>query len=163
MKDNLFETIVGAVVLIAAAVFLVFAFGQTGLGVNTAGTYRLNAEFSSVGGLEVGSDVKLAGIKVGRVANLRVNTETYVAEAVLSMEETVKLPEDTSARITTSGLLGSPYVDLEPGGSPDMLGDGDSITFTQGAVDLMNLISRAMFSGGGGDGGGGNGGSGGQP
>ena len=96
-----------------------------------------------------GSDVRLSGIKIGTVVSQRLNAETYQAVVTLDLARDVKIPDDTSAKIASDGLLGGSYVALTPGGSPDYLTDGGEIMFTQGAVDLMSLIGQAVFSAGG--------------
>lgn len=147
MGRNLVETIIGAVVIAVAVGFLVFAYKSADVG-GTNG-YELNAKFESVDGLSLGSDVRVGGIKVGRVAAKDLDQETYYAVLTLSIREDVKLPEDSSAAIVSDGLLGSKFVSITPGGAEDMLKDGDSIDYTQSAVNLETLIGKFMFSDGG--------------
>lgn len=144
MKDNLVETAIGAAVIVIAAIFFVFAYTSSGIG-KAQGGYRVTAEFDNVEGINVGSDVRMAGIKVGTVTAQSLNTESWQAVLTFSMDPSVKLAEDTTAKITSEGLLGSKFVALDPGGSDVMLADGGTITYTQGAVDIWKLIAEAMF------------------
>lgn len=147
MHRNLIETLLGAVVLGVAGLFLAFAYSTADLG--RGGGYEVQAEFTTVGGLKVGNDVRMAGIKVGTVVHQELNPETYLARVTLSVDPTVKLPADTSAAISSEGLLGGNYIDLAPGGDSEMLKPGDKIRFTQDAVDMVQLLSKFIFSAGG--------------
>jgi phospholipid/cholesterol/gamma-HCH transport system substrate-binding protein len=138
--------------LLVAAGFVIFAFNTTS--VSTSDGYRLTAAFDNATGINIGSDVRLAGLKVGTVTSQAIDPQSFQARLELSIDERIQLPEDSSARIVPEGLLGSNYVELEPGGSTINLADGASIQFTQGAVNLADLLGRFVFSEG--DGGGGN-------
>ena len=108
--------------------------------------YKLIAEFDRIDGLTVGSDVRMSGIKVGTVIDQKLNKQNFYATVTLAINDDIELPDDTSAKITMEGLLGGNYVSLTPGGSFDLLTDGDEISYTQGSVDLIGLVSQAMFS-----------------
>lgn len=140
MANNLVETLMGAVVLTITAMFLYFAFSQTGY--STKGGYSLIARFDKVDGLANGSDVRISGIKVGTVLNQYLDKDTFQAVVEISLDSDIKVPDDTFAKITSEGLLGGNYLVLDPGGSDELLGDGDQITETQGAVDLLNLLDK---------------------
>ena len=107
--------------------------------------------------------MRLAGIKIGTVIGQSLDTQNYQARIAMAIDPSVKLTDDSTARVTSEGLLGSTFIALEPGGSETMLADGGQITNTQGAVDIWTLISQAMFEGKGkgGEGGTGAGGAGG--
>lgn len=156
MRRNPIETVMGAAVLLVAAVFVVFAFSATGVG--TVSGYTVQARFDNAAGLTPGTDVRMSGVKVGSVVAQRLDPQTYFAEVTLAIDESVPLPQDTSARVVPEGLLGGNYVMLEPGGAEDMIPDGGSIQYTQGAINIVDLVGRLIFSGGqgqsGGDGGG---------
>lgn len=139
------ETVVGGAVIAVAAAFLLYAVSATSSGVSGSGGYRLSAEFDNVEGVNVGTDVRLAGIKVGTVTGQTLNPESFQARLDLSIDSSVSLTEDTTAKITSEGLLGGRFVALEPGGAEAKLTDGAMITYTQGAVDIWSLISQAMF------------------
>ena len=110
------------------------------------GGYQLKADFNRATGVNVGSDVRLSGIKVGRVAALSLDPETYLARVTISVDPAVQVPSDSSLAIASEGLLGGTYLDLSPGGDEVMLRPGEQIQFTQDAVDLVQLLGKAIFS-----------------
>ena len=146
MKNDIIETIVGGVVIAFAVVFFVYAYKTAGIG-TASGGYTINAVFGSVDGVSVGTDVRVSGIKVGSVTEQKLDPETFQATLVLGLAPEVRLPEDTSAKITSEGILGGNYISLDPGGADNMMVSGDTIEHTQGAVDLMSLIGQAVFGG----------------
>ena len=145
MGNNIVETIIGAVVLAFAAIFLIFAYRTADLGGDSNGL-NLIARFEQVDGLQIGSDVRMSGIKVGTVTSQHLDPSTYEAVVGISISKEIELPEDTAAKIASESLLGGSYLDLEPGGAEAMLSDGGEITFTQSSVSLMDLIGQAIFS-----------------
>jgi phospholipid/cholesterol/gamma-HCH transport system substrate-binding protein len=144
MNNSMVETLIGAVVIVIAGAFLAFAYNTPGMGKNSSG-YLITAEFDNVEGVNVGSDIRMAGIKIGTVTAQSLNPTNYQAQVSMSIDPAVKLTDDTSAKVTSEGLLGSKFISLEPGGSEVTLADGGVITYTQGAVDIWSLISQAMF------------------
>lgn len=144
MGGNLVETLIGAVVLAVAGIFL--AFGYSTSAISTGGGYPLIAKFDRVDGLVVGSDVRMSGIKIGTIISQQLDPATYQAIIKMNIDPKVKLPDDSSAKITSEGLLGKIYLSLEAGGSEDYLKNGQEIRFTQGSIDLMSLIGQAIFS-----------------
>jgi len=144
MKNDIVETIVGAAVITLAVVFFSFAYKTAGIGAASGG-YNINAVFGSVDGISVGTDVRISGIKVGSVTEQKLDPETFQATLVLAISPDVRLPEDSSAKITSEGLLGGNYISLSPGGAENMLAAGGTIEYTQSAVDLMSLIGQAVF------------------
>ncbi len=149
MKTDIFETIVGAVVVGIAAVFFFYAYTTTDSGTKTG--YDLTARFSKVDGVTTGSDVRMFGIKIGTVTDLVLDQDKYMAVATLTINDDVQLPEDTSVRITAESLLGGNYVDVMPGGSFDYLAAGDEIEYTQGTVNIMDMVGGAILAIGGDD------------
>lgn len=147
MARNLLETIMGAVVLIVAIAFLIFAYERSA--VKTVNGYQIEARFSDVTGIGAGSDVRVGGMKVGTVDALSLDEKTYQATLHMQIRDTIKLPKDSSASISSSGLLGDKFVKLEPGGNEAMLKQGDVIRFTQSSVSFEDLIGKFVFSGGG--------------
>lgn len=143
MNSNLVETLIGAVVIGVAAVFLVFAYST--VGPRTGGGYALTAKFDRVDGLPVGADVRISGIKVGSVTGQDLDPLTYRALVRLSVSSSIELPDDSSAKVASEGLLGGAYIAIEPGGSDKVIAPGGEIKYTQSSVDLMGLISRAVF------------------
>jgi len=150
MGRNLVETLMGAVVLAVAALFLVFAYSRADVG--EVKGYTLIARFDRVDGVKPGADVRISGIKVGSVISQKLDGETYLAEMKISIEPSVKLPKDSAAKILISGLMGDTYLSLSPGGADEMLKDGDEIQYTQGSVDIISLVGQAVFGKAGGDG-----------
>jgi phospholipid/cholesterol/gamma-HCH transport system substrate-binding protein len=144
MKNSTVETLMGAFVVVVALGFLLFAYNSSGRSAQ-AGGYRVIAEFDNVEGLNTGSDVRMAGIKIGTVVSQSLNPENFQAQIVMAIDPSVKLADDTSAKVTAEGLLGSKFIALEAGGSGNQLADGGMITYTQGAIDIWSLISQAMF------------------
>ncbi len=146
MRRNIIETVMGAVVLVVAVVFVVIAFKSTSVG-DVSG-YQVSVEFDDVSGLTNGTDVRMAGVKIGTVDSQTLDPDTYFAEVVLNIDEAIRLPMDTSARIIPEGLLGGNYVALEPGAEEDMISqDGDgSIQYAQGAINVVDLLGRFIFS-----------------
>jgi phospholipid/cholesterol/gamma-HCH transport system substrate-binding protein len=143
-RHSAIEIATGAVVLLVAGSFLVFAVANTGQRFGRAG-YPLKAVFDHVDGLSAGADVRVAGVKVGSVQSIALNPKTYLAEVAFSVQNNVALSTDTSATISTDGLLGGKYVMLEVGGAEQNLKPGDTITLTQGSVNLEALIGKYIF------------------
>ena len=144
MGKNLVETLMGAVVLVVAGMFLVFAYSTADI--RPVRGYTLTAKFQSIDGVRLGTDVKLAGIKVGSVVAQALDPQTYEAVLTLSIEAHVKLPRDTSAQITSEGLLGGTYIALSPGAEDRMLAAGGEIRHTQSPVNLVQLLGRFIFN-----------------
>ncbi len=144
-KGSIFETIVGVGVLGVAAGFLYYAYEVSGRGA-TARTYPVKAVFGRIDGVTVGSEVRIAGVKVGAVSASTLDPQTYEARVTLNVSSGVELPDDTAAKVVSDGLLGGAHIALEPGGSDLMLAAGDTISITQGSVDLLGLAMQA-FSG----------------
>ena len=146
MGSKTLETLIGAAVIAVAVIFFVFAYGKADVG--RVEGITVTADFATVGGLKPGADVRLAGIKVGTVTRLSLGEAPFFgAVATFNLRDGLDLPYDSSASIASEGLLGGNYVQLSPGGSPEVLADGGRIEYTQPAVDLMDMISRAMFGG----------------
>lgn len=141
MKDNVAETIIGAIVVLVAAGFLVVMSQTAGLS-RSSGAYGLTAKFQSAEGIVVGSDVRLAGVKIGTVTSMSLDPQTYLADMSLSVTDGVLIPDDSEAGIATEGLLGGAFVDISPGASEFMLGEGEEILNTQSAVSFINLLLR---------------------
>jgi phospholipid/cholesterol/gamma-HCH transport system substrate-binding protein len=144
MRGNVIETVLGAVVLVIAALFLVFAYKTSEL--REVPGYQVSADFSRVDGIHNGSDVRISGIKVGSVVSATLNPTTFLATLHLSVEPGIKLPRDTVAEIVSSGLLGDKYVSLVPGASDRNIPAGGKVKYTQSAVNLENLIGQMIFS-----------------
>ena len=148
MANNLSETLIGAVVVATAVGFLAYA-GQVA-GVSSGGdTYELHAKFASVQGLNIGGEVQLAGVRVGTITKLELDTATYQAVTSFTVRSDIEIPEDSEAKVASEGLLGGNFLELTPGGSEYMLTSGSEVEYTQGSVSLLNLLSK--FASGSGD------------
>jgi phospholipid/cholesterol/gamma-HCH transport system substrate-binding protein len=144
MRGNVIETVMGAVVLVVAALFLVFAYKTSQL--RQVPGYHVTAEFEHIDGIHQGSDVRISGIKIGSVVSEILDPKTYLATITLSVEPSVQLPDDTVAEIVSASLLGDKYLSLVPGGSDKMIPAGGKIKYTQSSVSLEHLIGQMIFS-----------------
>jgi phospholipid/cholesterol/gamma-HCH transport system substrate-binding protein len=144
MQRNMLETLMGAIVLLTAVAFVSLAYEAA----NIRGTdgYELEAEFGATGGLSIGDDVRISGIKVGRISRQELNPVTYAARIVMSLDERIRIPADSSARITAASLLGGNYLELIPGADEDMMQPGEVIFDTRDPVSLTDLLGKAVFS-----------------
>jgi len=142
MSENTTEVLVGGAVLAVAVGFLVYAGQATGFSASRGSDYPLTASFRSVEGISVGTDVRLAGVKIGTVTDLSLNAVTFRADAVVAVSQDIEVPEDSSILISSEGLLGGNFVEIVPGGSPINLESGQEIEDTQGAVSLISLLLK---------------------
>ncbi len=143
MNRNVVETTLGAVVLITAVVFLVFALRAADAARPTG--YSLKAAFSKIDGIKAGSDVRISGIKAGTVTDLKLD-DHYRAILTMSVDNSIKLPTDTAAVVASNGLLSDKFISLEPGGDDQLLKDGGMITMTQAPPGLEQLLGQVIFS-----------------
>ena len=146
MQNSIVETLIGAAVVAVAVLFLAFAYSSTGSG--PVSGYEVLAKFNRADGVNVGTDVRLSGIKVGTVAKMSLDPKTYNAVVTIALANDVKLPDDSSVRITSEGLLGNQYLSIEPGSSMTTIMAGGEIENTQGAIDLVGLLGKAVFGSG---------------
>jgi len=143
MGQKLIETVMGAVVVAIAALFLIFAWNTADL--RPVSGYSLKASFASVGALSTGSDVKIGGVKVGSITEQRIDSKTFRAVVTFTVRDDLQLPVDTRASVTSDGLLGGKYLRLTPGVATQMLAKGAVLTKTRDALALEELLSRAIF------------------
>ncbi|PTQ09395.1 outer membrane lipid asymmetry maintenance protein MlaD [Sphingomonas oleivorans] len=141
LRENVVEAIVGLAVVLLAIWFVLFAWDRTGGGAK-ANAITVTALFPNAAGVTVGTDVRVAGLKIGSVTDQKLDPQTFQVAVKLAIDPSVKLPADSSASVTSEGLLGSTFIGLTPGGSETSLKNGDMITDTQGAMDLMALIGQ---------------------
>lgn len=144
VRRSVVEVLTGAAVLLVAAGFLGYAVAHSGR--TTASGYPLYAKFDHIDGLTVGSDVRLAGVKIGTVNSERIDPESFQAVVEFSVRDGIKLPKDSAAIITSESLLGGKYLSLQPGGDEAMLQPGQTVTITQGSVSLEELLGKFIFS-----------------
>jgi phospholipid/cholesterol/gamma-HCH transport system substrate-binding protein len=141
MRENRTETLVGAVVLAAAIGFGVYAAQAAGFGQASQG-YDLTASFRSAEGISTGTDIRLAGVKIGQIGALTLNPDTFRADVVLSFANSVAIPNDSAVAIASEGVLGGSFVEIVPGGSLDNFMPGEEIEDTQGAISLISLLLK---------------------
>jgi phospholipid/cholesterol/gamma-HCH transport system substrate-binding protein len=144
MQRSLIETIMGAIVLIVAGLFLYLAYQTTDIARDSDG-YTLVGRFGAVDGLTLGSDVRIGGVKVGTVTQESIDPELFQAVVTLTIDKDVRIPTDTGASIASDGLLGGQFVKLTPGKDKTLLTDGAEITDTKDAVAIEDLLGRAIF------------------
>lgn len=143
MRKKPVETIMGLVVLIIAVLFLAFAYRVSDLQVVKG--YKLTAEFMKVGGLSIGSDVRINGIKIGTVTAQHLNNEDYTVNVEFSISAGTKLPKDSVVAIVGDGLMGDKFVKIEPGKSNEYLKDGDSFAKTKDFKTLEDMVGEIIF------------------
>lgn len=148
MAERVSEVLVGAAVLAVAAGFLFYAGQISGLtGGGGSGTSIYTASFRSVEGVSVGTDVRMAGVKVGSVTAMALNPQTFRADTTVTVDDSIRLPEDTAIVIASEGLLGGTFVELVPGGMPDDIAPGDEILDTQSSISLITLLTKFVAGG----------------
>ena len=145
MRRKALETIIGAFVLLAAIVFVVYAFNESTVGAVEG--YELQAEFGRIDGVLSGSEVRMSGIKIGSVLDSRLDPTTYLAVVRFNISQSIQIPKDSSVRVLSDGLLGDAYLSIEPGSSDTMLEPGAAITRTQDSINIVDLLGRFAFSG----------------
>ncbi len=146
MSKNLVESLVGLLVIIIAAAFLYSAYKTTDVGVGATSGYNIYAKFDRADGLNLGSEVKVGGIKVGKVIGQELDGTTYQALIRMVIKDEIKLPVDSTAEIIGNGLLGEKYVAIIPGADEEKISEGGAVEFTQSAVSLESLIGKFIFS-----------------
>ena len=144
MRENLLETIIGGIVIFIAALILGYAYVSTQD--EDIDGYEIKAKFDRADGIVEGSDVKISGIKVGKVSKLLLDPTTYSAVATFLVYSHVKLSVDTSASIVSESLLGGKYVSLSPGSDTMKLSQGEEIRYTQSSIMLESLIGKLIFN-----------------
>ena len=145
MKQNIIETTVGFIILAIALSFFVFAYNK-GNKIEGSGGYLLKAEFQNIDGIVSGSDIMISGIKIGQVDKIELDKDTYVATAWLKIKDNLKLPKDSQASVSTSGLLGGKFIAITPGSSDEMLDPLAQIKYTQSSINIESLIGKLMYS-----------------
>lgn len=142
-QDNtLTEILVGAAVVAAAIGFFFYAADSGAGGGGGTGDYELSASFRSAEGVTVGTEVRMAGVRIGTVTGMDLNPQTFRAETRFTVRDDIELPDDSAVSIASEGLLGGNFLEVIPGGSPFSYAPGDTIADTQGAVSLITLLMR---------------------
>lgn len=145
MKQGTFETMIGVMVLAVAMIFFIFAYKTSNYS-NLDKGYHIVANFQNIDGILEGADVKLSGIKIGSVHNIALDKDTYYAAVQLQINDNISIPKDSSAIVSTSGLLGGKYIKITPGASDDIIKENGKIRFTQSALNIEELIGKLMYS-----------------
>ncbi len=143
MKRNAIETVLGAIVLLVAGLFIVFAYGSADL--RPVAGYTVTARFFAIDGLTEGSDVRVGGIKVGSVVSQTIDPRDYRAVITMSIRPDIRLPEDSVAVVSSEGLLGGKYIRLDPGASETMLAHGSEVRETRDIVSLEEMLGKVIF------------------
>ncbi len=146
MASHASEVIVGGAVVAAAVGFMVYASQFSGLGPQ-GDIYPLTASFRSAEGVTVGTDVRLAGVKVGTVTGLDLDPQTFRATATFSIQDGIELPDDTAVMVASEGLLGGTFIEVLPGGSPFNYEPGDEILDTESSVSIISLLLKFVAGG----------------
>jgi phospholipid/cholesterol/gamma-HCH transport system substrate-binding protein len=146
MNKYFVETLTGALVLLISIWCLYFFMSKTGQGVQLDKHYDVFANFQQADGVVVGTPVRIAGVKVGVVAGIKLDQSTYLAKTSISIDQGVNIPNDSSVKIVSTGLIGDKYLSIDPGASSDPLVDNDEIKYTQSSVNFESLIGKALLS-----------------
>ena len=149
MRESLFETLIGVLVVAVAGVFLFFSLQQRS-DASPRDSYTLTAKFNRVDGISTGSDVRMAGVKVGTVSDIKLDPKTYKALVTFTMKNGIKVPDDSTAQVLSDGLLGGAYLGIMVGGSFGYIEPGGQIEFTRGSVDLLTVLSEVASGAAGG-------------
>ena len=144
MRYNPVETLMGGIVLITAICFLIL--GMKTVNDNQKEGYQISLIFGSSAGLKNGDHVKISGINVGKILNLELNMENYNAKVIINLNDNIKVPDDSSARIISSSLLGGNFIDIIPGSAETYLKFDDIIYDTKDSVSFTDLLGKAVFS-----------------
>jgi phospholipid/cholesterol/gamma-HCH transport system substrate-binding protein len=144
MKRNIIETVLGAFVLLVAGVFLIYSSTATKAGAVSG--YEVIVRFNEIGGLKKGNDVRIGGVKIGSIKSIELDSATYQARITMSIEDNVKIPTDTAARVSSESLMGGAYIALDVGADEDNIRPGGSVKFAQDAQNLEQLLGKFIFS-----------------
>jgi|TARA_Y100000389_G_C17470886_1_gene530639 phospholipid/cholesterol/gamma-HCH transport system substrate-binding protein len=144
MKKNFFEAIIGTLVLICAAFFIITSF--KGSSIVTSDGYQIIAKFNNSDGISIGSDVKISGVKIGNVLSQQLDHKSYKAKLVMTIDPSIKIPVDSSIKIVSEGLLGSKYLLINPGSEEEFLQNNDQIEYTQSSVNFEELLGKFIFN-----------------
>jgi phospholipid/cholesterol/gamma-HCH transport system substrate-binding protein len=144
MNRNVLETVMGALVLIVAFIFLVFAYSSAGI--RTVSGYEVTAKFDHIDGVRTGTDVRIGGVKVGAVTATTLDPKTFEAEVRMSIDRAYALPVDTIAVIGSSSLLGDNIMMLTPGNDDNIIPPGGIIHNTQAPVSLTSMLGQLFYS-----------------
>lgn len=143
MNRNMVETITGFLVLAIAAVFVFFVYKETRSSASKG--YQIFAHFTKVDGVNVGSDVRLAGVKIGNVTDKSLDPKSFDAVLHLNIDDKFRLPVDSVLRITSDGIFGNSYISIDPGQEANFVAEGQELVNTQAGINFIDLVSQAIF------------------
>ena len=143
MKRNAIETVLGGLVLVVAAMFLLFAYSTANI--RSVKGYQVTADFLKVGGLTRGSDVRVSGITIGTVSDQQLDPKTFSARVTMTIKPEVQLPTDTVASIVGEGLLGGKYVNLTPGQAKERIPAGGKVAQAKDFQSLEDMVGQIIF------------------
>lgn len=146
MQRNIVETLTGAFVILVAIWFFTFFIDKTNSFSSYQSSSNINAKFDDVDTVSVGAPVKIGGVKIGVVSSIKLDPKTYMAEVSFAINHNISLPEDSSAKIASSGLLGDKYIAITPGAEGNFIPSGGEIKYTESAVNLENLIGKVIYN-----------------
>jgi phospholipid/cholesterol/gamma-HCH transport system substrate-binding protein len=146
-QNSAAEVMIGLAVVVAAAVLLTFFYMSRGMGSGSG--YDIKAQLPKVDGLGIGTDVRISGIKVGSISDLRLNPVNYLVTVTMKIDKGTQIPTDSSLQVTSSGILGGQYISIQPGGDDKLLASGGMIQNAQGSADLMSMIGHFALGGNG--------------
>lgn len=148
MSEHRTEALIGGVVLAAAIGFVVYTSQSTGLSLREPTGYPLTASFRSLEGVTLGTDVRLAGVKIGTVTAIDLNPQTFRADTTVLIDQNIVIPDDSAITVASEGLLGGNFIEIVPGGSPFNFEPGAEIEDTQGAISLVSLLLKFVSGSG---------------
>lgn len=146
MKRSTIETVLGAAVLVAALIFIIYSYSVADIKTDVSDGYQINANFSTTGGLGKGALVMISGVQVGTVQKVDLDPATYNARVAMLIKDGVKIPTDSSATITSESLMGGKILNIQPGADEEMLENNGVIEFTQAPQSLEELLGKFIFS-----------------
>lgn len=142
---NFFDFLVGTIVLVVAITFLVISFKSSKISSDNG--YKILAKFDNADGINIGSDIKISGVKIGTIAEQNLDSDSFQAVLKFNIYNHIKIPSDSSAKIVSEGLLGSKYIAITPGGNDEFLKEGQEINFTQSSINFEELLGKFIFKG----------------
>jgi len=147
IKKHTFEAVIGSCVLLCAIIFVYHVIKSSGTKSISSKSLIVYAKFTNVDGIEIGSDIKIGGVKIGVVSEKKIDLVSYKAFLTLAIDFGINIPSDSNAAIVSSGLLGGKYIDIRPGNEEDYLKNGDKIEYTQSSINIEELIGKFAFGG----------------
>lgn len=146
MKNNTFETLIGAFVVVIAGLFIFLSIKVSDSRQKLASGYKIIAKFNNIDGINIGSDVKISGMKIGNVTDMKFDNKNYKSLLVIKIPNNIKIPVDSIFKVSTSGLIGSKFINVKIGSEEEYFKNDETAEFTESTMDLEDLISRFIFN-----------------